>query len=73
MNDFEKVANDVIVAIDALEYEDKSKKLIQSEILLNLYQMFRSKEKFEESIELLKINERCSEHNKRVLRNKLGQ
>lgn len=54
MDNFKQVTTDIINAICNINYEDKEKKLIQAEIMLNLAELFKSQESYNEDIMALR-------------------
>ena len=53
---FEEVTDDIIDRIFKISYEDKDKEMIKSIIMYNIYQMTRSEDTFEKSIQTLKLS-----------------
>ena len=57
MDKFKQVSQDIITAIDKIEYTDQEMKYYHAGILLNLCRLLESKEKFDSDIEVLKQSE----------------
>lgn len=57
MDKFKQVSEDIINAIDNIQYNDQEMKFYQAGILLNLCRLLESKEKFNSDIEVLKQSE----------------
>ena len=53
---FEEVTDDIIDRIFKISYEDKDKEMIKNIIMYNIYQMTRSEDTFEKSIQTLKLS-----------------
>ena len=67
MSTFDKVSNDIINAIGKLDYEDSESKLIQSQILYNIYNLLKNEECYESSINTL-IRKEAAEKREKVNR-----
>ena len=57
MDNFEQVTTDIINAISNIKYDDKEKRLLQTEIMLNLFNLFRNKTSYEQGIDTLRKTE----------------
>ena len=53
---FEEVTDDIIDRIFKISYEDKDKEMIKNIIMYNFYQMTRSEDTFEKSVQTLKLS-----------------
>lgn len=57
MDKFKQVSQDIITAIDKIQYTDQEMKFYQAGILLNLCRLLESKEKYDSDIEVLRQSE----------------
>lgn len=67
MSTFDKVSNDIINAIGKLDYEDSESKVMQSQILYNIYNLLKSEECYESSIKTL-VKKEAAEKRERINR-----
>ena len=51
---FKKVSDDIITAISKLDYTDTEKRLIQVELFINIRELLKSKNHYEEEIHFLR-------------------
>lgn len=58
MNNFDIVKNDILGAVIDIRYDDPEKKLILSEIILNLYKLLENEDSYREDIRYLQIRNR---------------
>ena len=57
MDKFKQVSQDIINAIDNIQYTDQEMKFYRAGILLNLCRLLESKEKYDSDIKVLKQSE----------------
>ena len=73
MNSFDKVTRDLFNAIDKIEYSDMDDKNCQTQIMLTLYQMLRSKDTYREALSCLQKHESDKRSAKTLMfENKMG-